>query len=211
MKFYICGAGGHAKVVLSTVLALGLSVDGLLDDDPQRQGLQILGTRVIGTIAEAVEKGPARGVIAIGDNKVRQALAKKLQDWEWITVIHPRAYVHPTASLGPGTVVFAGGIIQPDARLGAHVIVNTGATVDHDCSVGDFVHLAPGAHLAGHATVEEGALIGMGAVVLPGVKVGAWAIVGAGAVVVKDLPPYVTAVGVPARLTKSVQRGEKHD
>ncbi|MGQ9473316.1 MAG: acetyltransferase [Candidatus Caldatribacteriaceae bacterium] len=202
MKLYVCGAGGHAKVVLSTALASGFSVDGFLDDDPHKQGLQILGTKVIGTIA-AAEKIRARGVLAIGDNKKRQALVKKLQDWEWVTIVHPRAYVHPTASLGPGTVVFAGAIIQPDAHVGSHTIINTGATVDHDCLIGDFVHLAPGSHLAGNVTVEEGAFIGIGAVVLPGIKVGAWAIVGAGAVVVKDLPPYVTAVGVPA---KSLQK-----
>jgi acetyltransferase EpsM len=34
------------------------------------------------------------------------------------------------------------------------------------------------------------------------VKVGEWSIIGAGAVVVQDIPPRVTAVGVPARIIK---------
>jgi sugar O-acyltransferase (sialic acid O-acetyltransferase NeuD family) len=180
-------------------------VEGLFDNDPQKQGLKIIGVKVMGTIADAKKRAPARGVLAIGDNRARQVLAQELPGWEWLTVVHPKAYVHPSASLGPGTVVFAGAVIQPDTRIGAHAIINTGATVDHDCLVGDFVHIAPGAHLAGNAVVEEGTLIGMGTVVLPGIKVGAWAIVGAGAVVVEDLPPRVTAVGAPARLLKSVQ------
>ena len=209
MKLYIIGAGGHAKVVLSTVLEVGLSVDGLFDDDPQKQGVDILGVPVIGTVSDAKRKGPARGVLAIGDNRTRYRLAQKLLGWKWLPVVHPKAYVHPSASLGPGTVVFAGAVIQPDTRIGAHAIINTGATVDHDCLVGDFVHIAPGAHLAGNVTISEGALIGMGAVVLPGIKVGAWAVVGAGAVVVEDLPPRVTVVGVPARPLKSVKQGRE--
>jgi len=207
MKLYIIGAGGHAKVVLSTVLEAGLSVDGLFDDDPQKQGIEILGVPVIGTVSNAKRRGPARGVLAIGDNRTRYCLAQELTGWEWLTVVHPKAYVHPSAKLGPGTVVFAGAVVQPEVQIGAHVIVNTGTTVDHDCTVGDFVHLAPGAHLAGNVTVEEGAFIGIGAVVVPGVKVGAWTVVGAGAVVVEALPPRVTAVGVPARPVKSVRHG----
>ena len=205
MKLYLVGAGGHAKVVLSTVLEAGLSVDGLFDDDPQKQGVDILGVPVIGTVSDAKRKGPARGVLAIGDNRTRYRLAQELLGWEWLTVVHPKAYVHPSVRLGPGTVVFAGTIVQPEVRIGAHVIVNTGATVDHDCLVGDFVHIAPGAHLAGNVMISEGALIGMGAVVLPGIKVGAWAVVGAGAVVVEDVPPRVTVVGVPARPLKNVR------
>ncbi|MGQ9623569.1 MAG: acetyltransferase [Candidatus Caldatribacteriaceae bacterium] len=206
MKTYVVGGGGHAKVVLSALQAAGVRVDGILDDDPQKQGLEILGVKIIGTIAKAAEFGKAKGVLAIGDNCTRQLLAKKLSEWEWLTVIHPKAYVHPTAKIGPGTVIFAGAIIQPDVSLGAHVIINTGATVDHDCVVEDFVHLAPGANLAGSVSIEEGVLIGVGAAVVPGVRVGAWTIVGAGAVVVKDLPSCVVAVGVPAKPLKPAQR-----
>lgn len=214
MKLYLLGAGGHAKVVLSTALASGLTVDGLFDDDPRKQGAKIFGIRVKGTITDAAREGPARGIVAIGDNRTRRDLAQRFQEqgWEWLTLVHPQAYVHPSVHLGPGTVVFAGAVIQPDTRIGAHAIINTGATVDHDCSVGDFAHIAPGAHLAGDAVVEEGALVGIGAVVLPKVRIGAWTVVGAGAVVTEDLPPCVVAAGVPARPLKKVEGEEaEHD
>ena len=50
--------------------------------------------------------------------------------------------------------------------------------------------------------MESGVHIGTGASVVPGVTIGRRSIVGAGAVVVDDLPPGVTAVGVPARPIK---------
>lgn len=199
MSVYVIGAGGHAKVVLSTLLAAGIQVDGLFDDDLKKQGSELLGVKVVGSIADAKRLPSQKGIIAIGDNQTRKVIAQELVGWEWITVIHPKAYVHPSVSLGPGTVVFAGAVIQPDARLGTHVIINTGATVDHDCIIGNFAHLAPGVHLAGRVTVGEGVLMGIGSVVLPGLQIGAWSVVGAGAVVIEDVPPGVTVAGVPAR------------
>lgn len=50
--------------------------------------------------------------------------------------------------------------------------------------------------------IEDYAYLGTNAMVLPGVRIGRGAIVGAGAVVTKNIPPYMIAVGVPARPLK---------
>jgi len=199
MGFYVIGAGGHAKVVLGTLQAAGIKVDGIFDDSPEKQGLELFGIKVVGTLEEARALKPQVGVIAIGDNRNRRRIAEKLAGWEWPCIVHPNSCVHYSVSLGPGTVVFAGCVVQPDTRIGSHVILNTGATVDHDCVIHDFVHLAPGTHLAGCVVVEEGVLMGVGSAAIPGVKIGAWSVVGAGGVVVENLPSGVVAVGVPAK------------
>lgn len=199
MPVYVFGAGGHAKVVLGTLRAAGRSAEGLFDDDLRKRGSRVLGVPVLGPMAEAQGRAPGEAVLAIGNNRVRKKLAAELVGWTWITVIHPQAYVDPSAELGPGTVVFAGAVVQPDAQIGAHVIVNTGATVDHDCQVGDFAHLAPGVNLGGAVSVREGALVGVGSSVIPGIRIGAWSVVGAGAAVIRDVAAGATVVGVPAR------------
>jgi serine O-acetyltransferase len=43
-------------------------------------------------------------------------------------------------------------------------------------------------------------LIGAGAKILGNIRIGDCSRVGAGSVVVKDVPPHVTVVGVPARI-----------
>jgi len=189
----VIGAGGHAKVVISTLTACGTPVAAVLDDDDSKWGTDAQGMRV-GRIERA--RG-GRGIVGIGDNAQRREMARAL-GLEWQTAVHPAAYVHASAKLGRGTVVFAGAVVQPDAVIGDHVIVNTGATVDHDCVIGDFAHLAPGVHLAGAVQVGEGAFLGIGSVVCPGVKIGRWARLGAGAVAIRDLADGVVAVGVPA-------------
>jgi serine acetyltransferase len=55
----------------------------------------------------------------------------------------------------------------------------------------------------GTVSIGEATLMGAGSTVIQKCVIGAFVIVGAGAVVVTDLPDGVTAVGVPARPTRS--------
>ena len=192
----VLGIGGHAKVIISLLQALGYRIVEAYDDNPALWGSQVLGVPVVGPLA-SIGKSRRSAVIGFGDNRLRQKIAADLP-LKWLTLIHPSAVVHESVKLGEGTVVFAGAIIQPDCVLGAHNIVNTGASVDHDCMLGDFVHISPGAHLAGGVHVEDGAFLGIGSVAIPRTRVGGWSTVGAGGVVVRDLPADVIAMGVPA-------------
>lgn len=194
----VVGAGGHARVVIATLRAAGMAVQGVLDDNAAAWGSTVLGCPVLGGL-ERLEEPGQRAVIAIGHNRARQTISLKHPEVEWVSAVHPSAVVDETARIGAGTVVFAGAVIQPNAVLGQHVIVNTGATVDHDCVLEDYVHIAPGCNLAGTVRLGQGAFLGVGSAAVPGVCVGAWTTVGAGGVVVKDLPAGVVAVGVPAK------------
>jgi sugar O-acyltransferase (sialic acid O-acetyltransferase NeuD family) len=193
----VIGAGGHAAVVASTLIAAGNEVVAFYDDDPTTWGTMILGIPVVGPISALSATTCSHFILGIGSNATRKLLAEKL-DFKWATVVHPFAWVHPDVSLGKGTVVCAGAIIQPGAKIGSHVILNTKASVDHHCHVGDYAHIAV-AHLAGGASIGEGAFMALGCTVLPGIHVGAWATVGAGALVTKDVAPNTTVVGAPAR------------
>ncbi len=198
----VIGGGGHAKVVIATARAAGYLVVGAWDDDPRRQGSEVLGVPVHGPIAALAERHEP-GVLAIGDNRTRARIASSLA-LEWATIIHPSAVIAEGAKIGPGSVVLAGAVIQPDAHLAEHVIVNTAASIDHDCRIADYCHLAPGSRLGGGVSLEVGVLFGVGSCAVPGARVGAWSVVGAGGAVVHDLPAGVIAVGVPARVRREL-------
>ncbi|MGE0396551.1 MAG: acetyltransferase [Kofleriaceae bacterium] len=195
---WIVGAGGHAKVVIATARAGGITAIRVVDDNPAKHGMTILGITVEGGCESVLADPSARVVLAIGDNHTRLHRATSAA-CEFATLVHPSAVIEPSVTLGAGTVVFAGAIVQPDSRLGRHVIVNTHASIDHDAVIGDAVHVCPGSHLSGAVTLGEGAFLGAGSTVAPNRTVGAWTVVGAGGVVVHDLPDNVVAVGVPAR------------
>jgi len=194
----VLGAGGHAKVAIRTLELSGYQIVGVFDDNPGKHGESIMGYPIQGYLEDVLGSGCNRALLAIGDNATRQQLVARFPNLEWITAIHPHAWVDTSVVLGPGTVVFAGAVIQADTVIGKHTIINTGASIDHDCVLGDFTHIAPGAHLAGQIIVGEGCLVGIGAVVIPGKHIGEWATLGAGSVTVKDIPAHVVATGVPA-------------
>jgi sugar O-acyltransferase (sialic acid O-acetyltransferase NeuD family) len=197
----VLGAGGHAQVVVATLLECGLSVAGLFDDDAKKWGQSILGVPVLGPLCDIPNSSQVWALLGVGSNRIRQRLAQRFLHLRWKTAIHPTAYVHSSVCMGPGTVVLAQSAVQPGSRLGAHAIVNTSAVIDHGCALADFAHVASGARVAGDVSIGEGTLLGVGASVIPGVRIGPWSTIGAGAVVVHDLDAHVTALGVPARVT----------
>jgi serine O-acetyltransferase len=96
-------------------------------------------------------------------------------------------------------------------RLGRRVrIWHHGGMVLHARSIGDDVHLrhnttfgvATRDRLRAIPTIGDRVDIGCGVCVLGNVTVGHDSIIGANAVVVADIPPYATAVGIPARVIK---------
>ena len=196
----VVGAGGHARVVVSTLRAAREPVAAVFDDDPQLWDKRLLGVPIYGPIDKLSEL-EGQAVIGIGDASIRQTIVNKLQI-EWATVIHPHSFVDPAVPLGEGSVIFAGAVIQPKARIGAHAVVNTSATVDHNCIVEDFVQIAPGANLCGNVSIGTGTFVGANAVIIENLKIGCWSTVGAGAVVTKNLPDKVVAVGCPAKIIK---------
>jgi len=204
-RLLILGGGGHGRVVAEIARALGFGAIAWLDDDPAAAG-------VLGPLSRcddaALRREYLQALVAIGQPQLRLHWLDQLQQLGYACppLVHPAAWVSPTAQLGAGTVVMPQAAVMAGAQLGQGCIVNTGATVDHDCDLADGVHVCPGAHLAGAVVVGRGSWIGIGASVIQGRCIGQGVTVGAGAAVVHDLADGVTAVGVPARvLTPAVQ------
>lgn len=208
-RVMLLGAGGHAQVVADIILraqkaGANFELIGFLDDNPALIGATILGVPVLGTLAQLDEFDHDAIIVAIGDNKIRARIFEimRMRGERIINAIHPAAILASDVRLGEGVMICAGVVVNTGTVIGDNVILNTGCTVDHHNRIGDHVHIAPGVHLGGNVTIEEGAMIGIGACVMPGRSIGAWSVIGAGSVVTKDIPAYVTAVGVPARVSQ---------
>lgn len=196
-RLLVLGGGGHAAVVIETAISAGFDVVGVFDDDVSLRGRTILEVPVLGSIGEAASSMAGRAVVAVGDNAVRLEIARRV-NCELAVVAHPNSTVAESATVGGGTVLFAGAVVQSRTVLGNCVILNSGAIVDHDCRIGDGTHVAPGATICGGVATGTGVLVGAGATIAPGVSVGEAAVVGAGALVLSSISAGSTVVGVPA-------------
>ena len=194
----LIGAGGHADVIASAIRANGGAVTDVFDDDPKQWNEVRLG-RVVRPLSELENVASTSAIISVGNNWARKQIAQRFTNVRWQTVIHPAAWIDPSAEIKSGTFVAAGAIVQANCRVGQHVIVNTSASIDHGTSIADYAHMAPGARTGGDVEIREGVLCGINASILPRVEIGAWSILGAGAVTTGNVEPNVTVVGVPAR------------
>lgn len=194
-KVYLYGASGHAKVVKDIARLTGVSVPCMIDDNEDVHMLD--GVSVVHS-----SEGLSPMIVTIGDCQIRRRVVEKLGSREYLTLVHPRAILAETVSLGRGTVVMAGAIINPCATVGNHCIINTGASVDHDCVIHDFVHIAPHCTLCGNVEVGEGTWVGAGTTVIQGVRIGKNCFIGAGSVVLNDVPDNAVVVGVPAKVLR---------
>lgn len=122
------------------------------------------------------------------------------------------AVVIGDVTIGSGGSVWYNTVVRGDIAsiaIGRNCNLQDNTTVHVDrgkpVTIGDDVSVGHGAVVHG-CTVGRGALIGIHAVVLSGATIGEDCIVGAGAVVPegKDLPARSLALGVPARVIRSV-------
>ena len=107
--------------------------------------------------------------------------------------IHPAAVIGRRFVVDHGTGVVIGetSIVGDDVTLYHSVTLGgTSPSVDSDKQVGQ----------KRHPTVMDGAIIGSGAAVLGPITIGEGARVGSNSVVTKDVPAFVTAVGIPAQV-----------
>ena len=106
---------------------------------------------------------------------------------------------------------FLARLISNIARFWTGIEIHPGAQIGDDCQIYHGVTLGGRgtAHTKRHPTLEDGVMIGAGAKCLGNITIGKGAKVGANAVVLQDVPPYATAVGIPARIITAQEKEEK--
>jgi UDP-N-acetylglucosamine acyltransferase len=145
-----------------------------------------------------VIQGPAR----IGrDNRIFQfaSVGEIPQDMKYrgeVTRIEigDRNTIREFATLHRGTAQDAG-----VTRVADDTLLMAYTHVAHDCQVGSHVILANAASLGGHVKVQDWAILGGFTIVHQFCQLGIHAFCAMGSVVTKDVPPYVTVGGHPAK------------
>ncbi|QJD58665.1 acetyltransferase [Pseudomonas sp. gcc21] len=184
----VLGAGGHGKSVAEAALLDGQWDQVLFLDDAWPDVTEALGFDVLGKVADVAQVAErCQGAIAaVGNNAVREQWIGLIEGAgvELVSVVHPKAWVSPSAVVGAGTAVMAGAVVGTVVEVGKGVIINANATVDHDVVMEELSHIGVGVQLAGgvrvgaRAWLQAGGSCGYGVVVEAGVVLGAGTVLG---------------------------------
>ncbi|MBR3220794.1 MAG: acetyltransferase [Kiritimatiellae bacterium] len=197
---FIVGAGGFGREAVWTVERINKATEepqwriiGFADDDPAKASGNFEGYPMLGSPERASADNPGASVfIAIGDNKVRRDVYRRLRGHDFPAIIDPTAQVSPTTDFRHGVYIAVGAVVSVGTDIGKFVIVNARAGVGHDSTIGDFANIAPGVSLSGHTRIGEGAFMGTNSCTAPGMTVGDGATVACGTPVMKDVAPGST-------------------
>lgn len=114
-----------------------------------------------------------------------------------VYVLRHRFWSVVTGADIPLNAHIGGGLAMPHPN---GIVIHPDAVVGPNCLILQQVTLGTGGRMTGCPRIGGHVDIGAGAKILGGVTIGDHAKIGANAVVLSDVPPYATAVGVPARI-----------
>jgi hypothetical protein len=136
----------HVRIIeLSPDRIADDSLDRLLQDD-----------------ATSVDVFAAIGVAALNFARFDLWAKLRLKGFHCVALVHPRAFVDPSAVLGDNVLIGPGAIVEPGAKVGRGTIVGSAAVVGTGSEIGRWCWIAGRALVGAAAKVGPHTVIGSG-------------------------------------------------
>ncbi len=151
INLLIIGAGQYGQVAREAAEAMGcFSKIEFVDD---RSPLAIGTTDDLKKFRDEFSSA----FVAIGDPDIRLTLIERLdrQGYTLPTLIHPRSYVSPTASVGRACIIEPFAVIQSGAVIGDGCLISAGAVVNHNATLECGCHIDCNATVGARITVKQ--------------------------------------------------------
>lgn len=208
-KLVILGSGGNCFDIVDVVRDLNSAKEryqlvGFLDDNKEKLGQEYQGVAVIGGLHKVSELCDCTFVNGIGSTsnfrKKKEILnSLSIPPERYASIVHPSAWISPSASIGRGVVLFQNCVVTSNAKVGDHVIVLPNCVISHDDSIGDYCCIAGGVNVSGAVTIGESCYIGSNSSIREKVTIGPRSLIGMGSCVLNDCAPDSVIVGNPGR------------
>lgn len=159
-KLLILGAGQYGRVVRETAEAMGCFDNiGFLDDS---------SPLALGKLADygLLRREYNCAFVAMGNPELRMLWLNKLEaaGYELPMLIHPRAYISPSAVLGKGTIAEPMAVVNAEAVVEVGGLLCAGCVVNHNAHVMPFCQIDCNAVVASNAIVPRGTKVPAGTV-----------------------------------------------
>ncbi len=157
MRMVILGAGGYGRTVADIAEQIGYTALFLDDADKEHPLSSFYQYINCDTVF----------AIAFGNNDLRLQWIEKLEKAgaKVSSLIHPTAYLSPTAIVQDGVVILPNVTINTNVIIEKGCIINLGAIIDHDCVIEKGCHICIGAIIKGENRIKSKTKIEAGTVV----------------------------------------------
>ena len=187
----IIGSDVYARRVIKCIEALiksgeEISIKGILDNNEEKNDVK--GYKILDKI----------------DNKTRQEIADKFQEFDYYTVIHPKTHIGENVSIGKGSIIMDEVNIKDNTKIGNHVIINNGCIIDEDVIVEDYVNLLQSSSLGKLVKLDSLTSIGKDVLVIPKICIGKKSIIKNSSIVIEDVGDNCIMEGTPAKIIKKL-------
>lgn len=147
----ILGAGQYGMVAKEIAEAIGdYSAIAFLDDN---------NPVAIGKLQdfEKYRDDYTHAIVAIGNAVLRLDLLDKLEqcDYHIPVLVHPTAYVSPSADIAAGSFIEPHTVIHTDVVIGKGCIISAGTIVNHNSKIGSGCHLNCGTIVVSNSKVQD--------------------------------------------------------
>lgn len=201
----IVGNSGFARECFLTLRKMkeagsDIAVLGFLSFEGYQADLKELAPMFLGDDEEYAFGPDECAVIGIGDPGLRHKAFHKLKKKgvRFFTVMHPKAYVDQSTTIGEGNIFCARSYVTCNCVIGSGNVFNGPIHVGHDAVIGDCNFVGPGTQILGAATMGSRNSVGALCVLLPKCKVGNGNVIAPLSAVYKGCRDNVYMAGNPA-------------
>lgn len=196
-RIVLVGGGRFGREIAAWIGHLQLPFGEIAFIDDEKQAPDI-----IGPIRGHQPLSDAAYLTCLGDGSARRRLrlALQAQGARFANFIDPAARVASPLEGTSNNILLGCLGISSNVVFGNDLLIHGFASIGHDVTLGDGVTVGAHAFIGGGASLGERCTVHPNASVLPNVRIGEGAVVGAGSVAIKDVAPYTTVFGLPAKV-----------
>lgn len=154
-------------------------------------------------IPKYLNKNNTNFIIAHGNENLRSKYLKKyIKKFRLIKLIHPSAYVSPSAKILEGAIVGPKTILSPGCIIKKNVLLNSGSQIGHHAIIGESSIISTGAIINGKVKIGSECFVGSNSTVMQNLKINNFSKVTANSALYTNLKSKHIAHGNPAKQLK---------